>query len=304
MNGGINLPRRNGLFVDDLVDHRGYVLAREWLFAGYHFIEHDAQRKNVAAAIYRAALHLFRRHVAGSAHHVGGLLDGAELQNLGGAEVRDLDGIVGGEHEVRRLDVAVDDVAFMRELQRAAGLIHDAKRARQGKRVAAIEQRLQALSLHQFHGDVVEAVFLARVENHHDVGMRQQTSGARFGLEPCEEFGARETCALFAQPDGFDRNGTPDHRVHGFVNDAHCAAAQFTDDFVSSGFCYSWHRSSDLPPHKSDISDTNPNGANRVAALEGRDSGNTLRPSIGYFLNFISGNASADTRAPYPDSTD
>src|SRR6059036_2007839 len=52
----------------------------------------------------------------------------------------------------------------------------------------------------------------------------------RFQTEAREEFGARETCALFAQPDGFDRNGTPDHRVHGFVNDAHCAAAQFTDD--------------------------------------------------------------------------
>ncbi len=47
---------------------------------------------------------------------MGGLLDGAKLQNLGGAEVRDLDGIVGGEHQVRGLDVAVDDVAFMREL--------------------------------------------------------------------------------------------------------------------------------------------------------------------------------------------
>ncbi len=121
---------------------------------------------------------------------MGGLLDGAELQNLGGAEVRDLDGIVGGEHQVRGLDVAVDDVAFMRELQRAAGLIHDAQRARQRKGVAVIEQRLQPLSLDQLHGDVVEAVFLARVENHHDVGMRQQASGAGFGLETRQEFGA------------------------------------------------------------------------------------------------------------------
>jgi len=55
----------------------------------------------------------------------------------------------------------MDDVAFMRELQRAASLLHDAQRARQGKRMAAIEQRLQALSLNQLHGDVVEAVFFA-----------------------------------------------------------------------------------------------------------------------------------------------
>jgi len=32
-------------------------------------------------------------------------------------------------------------------------------------------------------------------------------------------------------------DGTPDHWIHGFVNDTHRATAQFTDDFVSSGFC-------------------------------------------------------------------
>src|SRR5207248_11358275 len=52
------------LFVDDFIDHRGDALARERVFAGHHFVEHDAQRKDVAPAIDRAALHLFRRHVA------------------------------------------------------------------------------------------------------------------------------------------------------------------------------------------------------------------------------------------------
>ncbi len=271
MNGRINLPWGNGLFVDDLVDHRGDVLSRERFFAGHHFIEHHAQREDVAAAIYRAALHLFRRHVARGAHYVGGLLDGAELQNFCRAEVCDLDGIVGGEHEVRGLDVAVNDVPLMRELQRAASLIHDAQRARQRKGVAVIEQCLQTFSLHQFHGDVVQAVFFARVENHHDVGMRQQTCGTRFGLESRQEFGVREPCAFFAQPDGFDRNGAPDHRIYGFVDNAHRAAAQFTDDFVSSGFCYSWHRQIDLSPRKDGTSYSNPNSANRVAGLERRD---------------------------------
>src|ERR1700719_3152043 len=123
--------------------------------------------------------------------------------------------------------------------------------ALQGKRVAAVKQRLQALTFHQLHGDVVEAVFFAGVENHHDVRMCQQTRGARFGLEPRQEFGARKSCAFFAQPDGFDRHGAPDHRVHSLVNDTHRAAAQFTNDFVSSGFCYCWHRSIDRPPSES-----------------------------------------------------
>src|ERR1700674_5388689 len=109
--------------------------------------------------------------------------------------------------------------------------------------------------------------------------MGQQTGDARFGLESRQEFGARESCAFFAQRDGLDRDGAPDHRIHSLVNDAHRAAAQFTNDFVSSGFCYSWHRSIDLSPSEGGTSYSNPKGANRVAAQEGNTSGNTSRPS-------------------------
>ena len=91
----------------------------------------------------------------------------------------------------------MDDVAFVRELQRAARLLHDAQRTRQRKRMAVVEQRLQALAFHQFHGDVVEAVFFAGVEDHYDVWMRQQTSGARLGLESRQKFWARKACAFF-----------------------------------------------------------------------------------------------------------
>jgi hypothetical protein len=43
--------------------------------------------------------------------------------------------------------------------------------------------------------------------------------------------------------------------------------------------------------------------ANRVAALEGEEPDNFPRPSNVKFLVYTSGNASADTRAPSPDST-
>ncbi len=150
----------------------------------------------------------------------------------------------------------------MRKLQRAAGLLHDAQRARQWKAMAVVEQGLQTLSLNQLHGDVVEPVFFACVENHHDVGMGQQTCGARFRLKSRQEFWARESRAFFAQPDGLDRDGASDHRIHGLVNDAHGAAAQFTNDFVSSGFCYCWHRSINLPRCEGGAGNTNPRGAN------------------------------------------
>ena len=54
------------------------------------------------------------------------LLNRAKLQNLCRTEVGDFQGVVRREHQVRRFNIAVDDVPIMSELQRAAGLFHDA----------------------------------------------------------------------------------------------------------------------------------------------------------------------------------
>ena len=198
MNRGINLTRRNGFLVDNFVDDRGDVLSGERLFAGDHFIEHDAERKNIAAAIHRAPFHLFGRHVAGRAHNVRGLLRGAKLKNLSGAEVGNFDGVVGREHQVGGLDVAVNDVAFMGELQSVASLVQDSQGAGQRERVSAIQKSLEALAFHQFHGDVVQPVFFAGVEDHHDIGVSEQAGGACFGLEPRKEFVMLQAGTFFA----------------------------------------------------------------------------------------------------------
>jgi len=75
--------------------------------------------------------------------------------------------------------------------------------------VAAIEQRLQAFAFHQFHGDEIRGRSLPRVVHHDDVGMREETRGARFGLEPRQKFGPRQAGAFFAQANRFDGDGAP-----------------------------------------------------------------------------------------------
>src|SRR5208337_4092467 len=121
--GRIDLPGRYGVLVDDFVDHRGDALAGERLLAGQHFVEDDADGKDIAAAINGAPFDLFGGHVTGRAHNMSSLLNGAELQDLGGAEVGHFDGVVGGQHQVGGLDIAVNDVAFVGELQCAARLL-------------------------------------------------------------------------------------------------------------------------------------------------------------------------------------
>ena len=63
-----------------------------------------------------------------------------EAQDLRGAEVRNFQRVVIPEHQVRGLDVAVDDVVFVRIIESGASLLKDANRTRHRKLLAAFEQ--------------------------------------------------------------------------------------------------------------------------------------------------------------------
>ena len=93
--------------------------------------QHDAEREQIGAVIDRMAERLLRRHVRDRAqHHPGhrdlrlGHLGGAAaiLDELGEAEVEDLDQAALGAHQVRALDVAVDDAARVRLVERFGDL--------------------------------------------------------------------------------------------------------------------------------------------------------------------------------------
>src|ERR1700738_708869 len=66
--------------------------------------------------------------------------------------------------------------------------------------------------------------------------MRQQTRGARFGLESCEEFRSREAGAFGAQFDGLDGDVTANNRIDRPIDDTHSSAAEFTDNLVAASF--------------------------------------------------------------------
>src|SRR5579862_312892 len=236
MDGRIELARGDRFFVDDFVDDGGDVLAGEGLFTGDHFVEQNAERENVATAVHHFAFNLLGRHVTGRAHDVGGLLNGAELQNFGGAEVGDFYRVIGSEHQVGGLDVAMNDVAVVGELQGAAGLFHDAENAGEREELTGIEEALKAFAFDEFHGDEEDAVFFASVENDHDVGMGEEAGGARFGLETGEEFGSAESGARFGELESFYGDGTADDWIVGAINDAHGAAAEFAGDLVAACF--------------------------------------------------------------------
>ena len=202
---------------------------------GDELVENHSKRENIRAAIDGVAFDLLGRHVRRRADHRS-RLRGAHLQYFRRAEIGDLQLIVLSEHQVGGLDVAVDHQSLVREFESGAGLLHQAQHARQRKRLPLIEQRLEAAAFDQLHGDVKLAIFFAGVEDHHDVGVRQEARGASFSLKARHEFLARQAGSCFDQANGLHGDVAADDRILRAVDDAHGAAAELVEKLVASGF--------------------------------------------------------------------
>ncbi len=109
----------------DLLHHRARVVFDERLDAGDALVEHDAEREDVAAEVELVAQDLLRAHVARRAHAGAGLGQVAQRVVAGDAEVHQLHLALVGDDDVGRLDVAVDDAAEVRVVERTRDLQRD-----------------------------------------------------------------------------------------------------------------------------------------------------------------------------------
>src|SRR5215467_6972361 len=96
------------------------IFSYEWSAARDHLVKHNAKTENVAARINLLATRLFGRHVLHCAHHKAGgnvhVLGSSclgrsllLLGELGQTKVEHLYVAVVAQHDVFRLDVAMDD---------------------------------------------------------------------------------------------------------------------------------------------------------------------------------------------------
>ena len=102
------------------------------LLAGQHFVQDDAQRVDVRAAVHIRPQRLFGRHVGGrtddgAAGHVGRF----GLRQFGNAEIGNIGNVLVVEQDIAGLQVAVNDAFGMslihprRDLpQQAHGFLH------------------------------------------------------------------------------------------------------------------------------------------------------------------------------------
>ena len=98
------------------------VVAAHRRLAGDHLVHHRAERVEIGAGVGLLRARLLRRNVEQRSHDGAGravLERRLRLGELGQAEVEHLHVAVGPQHDVFRLDVAVDDAGVVRGGERA-----------------------------------------------------------------------------------------------------------------------------------------------------------------------------------------
>jgi hypothetical protein len=223
---------RGEILVDDLVGDRRQVLAGEGFPVRQHLVEDDPERKDVAPAVHGSAGHLLRGHVVRRAEE---LARRRQIRggDLGDAEVRDLHLAVGGDHDVRRLDVAVDDPFPVGVVERLGDLPNDVGDLI-GRELAPVDhETLERLSLDVLHGDERHAtvLVLADVVDRDDVRVRENPRRLGLAHEALAEL-PRLRVVFVDRPraNRLDRDEPSDGRVLGEIDDAHRALAELAQN--------------------------------------------------------------------------
>jgi hypothetical protein len=163
------------------------------------------ERVPVARRGGRLAACLFRGHVADGPEHRPHLGERVLIGRTGDPEVRDADRLVLGDQQVCRFDVAVDDPARVRTVERTSGLLEPQQRllGRNGAAFEPVSDRPMPGILHDDERKAVRG--LAHVIDRNDVRFaREVRSGARLPEEPRVEL----VVARPAAREDLDRHGT------------------------------------------------------------------------------------------------
>ena len=207
--------RRKGVEIrissQDGCEHVTRRLAAERARSGQHFVQHAPEREDVRTLVDDGAPCLLWRHVGGSAHHdacvrqPGTCRPVASIcvlfrrrQNLRESEIENLHLAIRLQHDVGRLEIAMDDAPVVGGFESVRDVVSDAQRLGRGDR--PITQALgQCPAGDQLHDDRARTSrrglpracrwkFFQSVDLR-DVGMIQRSEDFRLTREPREAIG-------------------------------------------------------------------------------------------------------------------
>jgi hypothetical protein len=167
--------------------------------ARHQLVKDHRRRIQVGAAVQPLGARLLRRHVLGRAAHQA--LHGQHRRSivlflgqrcLRDAEVAHLDEVFFAaaldEHDVARLEIAVDDPLRVRLVQRVQDLRHDPCHAPQRQRKIVADHLREVAPREQLHRDVQRAVLVfTRVDDLDGVRVVEQRRALRLALEAAHQ---------------------------------------------------------------------------------------------------------------------
>jgi hypothetical protein len=168
----------------DLLHQAGNRVGAERQHARQQLEQSDAEREDIRLRRDRARVQLLGRHVGGRAQDHAGAR-GTAVHQARDAEVHDPHAaVLLVEHDVGRLDVAVDDPALVREVECVRHpCAHLGGQAwRQQPPFGRMHAEVHALDV--FHRQVDEALVLARLADLDDVRVRQRARGLGLAQQP------------------------------------------------------------------------------------------------------------------------
>ena len=157
--------------------------------AGDGLDQHEPERVDVALAVDGFAPRLLGTRVAGGAEHgAGGSVHAASASARASPKSADAQPAFLAEQQVGRLDVAVDEAAPVRVVERAGRLEADHQRLRRAEsRVRVSSMAAQAAAAEVLGDEVRLVVVLAPVVHRQHVRVVERRGRLRFGPEPSEE---------------------------------------------------------------------------------------------------------------------
>ena len=131
------------------------------------------------------------------------------------------------DHDVLRLQVAMDYPFGVRGVQRGANLINDVSALREAQFLPS--QRAQILALDELHGDELDVVHFTKVKNADDVSVGDLAREDQFLFEAPQYFFVQRKFGT----NHFQRHKAIQREVPRFIYRAHSAFAQQLHDFES-----------------------------------------------------------------------
>ena len=207
-----------------------------------HLVEHAAECPDVRTSIHREPSRLLRAHVSGRAKNQSRLRDRrhtrvrltagdqripceTEIEDLGDAVRRELD--VGG------FEIAMDDAALVRRVERVDELTCDRDRLVDREFPLRPHPRVERLPLDQLHHDGGEPRPLLQAVDGRNIRVVERRQNPRFALEPCEPVLIRRE-----QPwQNLDRDLAMQLGIARAVDLAHAACAQLREDLIGTESC-------------------------------------------------------------------